>query len=61
MWTRFILATIAIPALIPFLVGLNPRFDGISKRSHFRDVLSDLSLGLSQIGLTLTFWLIRRG
>jgi cyclic beta-1,2-glucan synthetase len=55
MWTRFILAAIAIPALIPFLVGLNPRLGGISKRSHVRGVLSDLSLGASQIGLTVTF------
>src|SRR5277367_5346079 len=55
MWTRFVLATISIPALIPFLVGLNSRLSGISKRSHFRDVLSDLSLGASQIGLTITF------
>ena len=55
MWVRFVLATIAIPALIPFLVGLNARLSGISKRSHFRDVLSDLSLGASQIGLTITF------
>ena len=55
MWTRFILAAIAIPALIPFLVGLNPRLGGISKRSHVRGVLSDLSHGASQIGLTVTF------
>ena len=55
MWTRFVLATISIPALIPFFVGLNSRLSGVSKRSHFRDVLSDLSLGASQIGLTITF------
>jgi cyclic beta-1,2-glucan synthetase len=55
MWTRFVLMAISIPALIPFLVGLNPRLGGISKRSYIRDVLSDLSLGLSQIGLTVTF------
>ncbi|MGA8407013.1 MAG: glucoamylase family protein [Candidatus Acidiferrales bacterium] len=55
MWTRFVLAMIAIPALIPFLVGLNPRFGGISKRSHLRDLLSDLALGLSQISLMVTF------
>src|SRR5216683_3241715 len=55
MWTRFILATIAIPALLPFLVGLNPRRKGISKRSYLRAVLSDLALGASQFGLTLTF------
>src|ERR1700689_865150 len=54
MWTRFILATVSIPSLIPFLIGLNPRLGGISKRSHVRGVLSDLALGLYQIGLTIT-------
>ena len=53
MWTRFILATLAIPSLIPFLTGLSPRIGGISKRSHFRGVLSDLTLGLEQIALTV--------
>jgi cyclic beta-1,2-glucan synthetase len=54
MWTGFILATISIPALIPFLAGLNLRLGGISKRSYIRGVLSDLSLGAYQIGLTAT-------
>ena len=54
MWTRFILATVSIPSLIPFLIGLNPRLGGISKRSHIRGVLSDLTLALYQIGLTIT-------
>jgi cyclic beta-1,2-glucan synthetase len=53
LWTRFILATLAIPSLIPFLTGLSPRIGGISKRSHFRGVLSDLTLGLEQIALTV--------
>jgi cyclic beta-1,2-glucan synthetase len=55
MWTRFVLTMIAVPPLIPFLTGLHPRFGGISKRSYLRNVLSDLTLGVSQIGLTLTF------
>ena len=55
VWTRFILATIAIPTLIPFFAGVNARLRGISKRSHFRGVASDLSLGLSQAALTVTF------
>jgi len=55
LWTGFIFATVAIPALLPFLIGLYPRRKGISKRSHFRGVLSDLALGASQVGLTLTF------
>src|SRR5208283_5913836 len=53
-WTRFILATIALPALLPFLIGINPPRRGISKRTHFRALLTDLSLGASQIGITVT-------
>jgi cyclic beta-1,2-glucan synthetase len=53
MWTIFILATISIPALIPFLTALNTHLGGISKRSHIRGVLSDLSLGAAQTGLTV--------
>ena len=45
LWAQFILATIAIPALLPFLIGLNPRRKGISLRSHYRGVLSYLALG----------------
>jgi cyclic beta-1,2-glucan synthetase len=55
VWTPFILAAISLPALLPFLVGLNARLGGVSKRSHIRGALSDLSLGASQIGLTVTF------
>jgi cyclic beta-1,2-glucan glucanotransferase len=54
VWTRFILVTISIPALLPFLMGLNPR-SGISKRSYVRGLLSDLGTGASQIGLIVTF------
>jgi cyclic beta-1,2-glucan synthetase len=55
VWTRFILAAISLPALLPFLAGLNARLGGVSKRSQIRGALSDLSLGASQIGLTVTF------
>jgi cyclic beta-1,2-glucan synthetase len=55
LWTRFILAMIAIPNLLPFIIGLNPPRRGISKRGYLRAVLGDLTLGASQIGLTLTF------
>jgi cyclic beta-1,2-glucan synthetase len=54
-WTLFILATVAIPALLPFFIGLIPRRIGISLRSHFRGVIGDLALGTCQIGLSLTF------
>jgi len=55
VWTLFILATAAIPTLLPFFIGLSPRRRGISLRSHFLGVLSDLGLGASQIGLSFTF------
>jgi cyclic beta-1,2-glucan synthetase len=55
LWTRTVLAMLAIPALIPFLAGLSARLGGISKRSHFRGLASDLWLGTSQVALTATF------
>ena len=38
LWTGFVLATLAIPALLPLLTGLLPRRLGISKRSHLRAI-----------------------
>ena len=55
MWTRFVLLMISIPPLLPSLFNLNPRHGGISRRSYIRAVLSDFSLAISQIGLTITF------
>ncbi|HVA16875.1 MAG TPA: glucoamylase family protein, partial [Candidatus Dormibacteraeota bacterium] len=40
---------------MPCLFGLIPRRKGISLRSHFRGIFSDFVLGISQVGLTLTF------
>jgi cyclic beta-1,2-glucan synthetase len=54
VWTRFILATIAIPAFLPFLMGLNPR-RGISKRSYIHGLISDMATGAVQTALTITF------
>ncbi len=54
VWARFILATLAIPALLTFLIGINPPRRGISKRSHFQGMLSDFSFGVSQLGVTIT-------
>ena len=54
MWSAFVLATVAGPALLPVLGGVIPRRRGISKRSHVRAVGRDAVLAASQIGLTLT-------
>ena len=50
VWSLFVLATIALPPLLPFFNGVLPRRRYISKRSHTRAVGKDLSLALSQIG-----------
>ncbi|HET8579040.1 MAG TPA: glucoamylase family protein [Methylomirabilota bacterium] len=53
-WAAFVLATIALPALLPVLSGLIPRGHGFSKRSHARAVGRDLGLAASQTALTVT-------
>ena len=50
VWSGFVLATIALPPLLPFFAGIVPRRRQISKRSHVRAVGKDLFLALSQIG-----------
>ncbi|MFA6467610.1 MAG: glucoamylase family protein [Bacteroidota bacterium] len=49
VWSGFILLTIALPPLLPFFSGIIPMRKRISKRSHLRSVVKDLSLALSQI------------
>jgi cyclic beta-1,2-glucan synthetase len=53
-WSAFVVATIAVPALLPVLAGMLPRGRGISKRSYVRAVGRDVVLAVSQITLTLT-------
>ena len=55
LWSAFVLTTIAIPALLPFLTGIVPRQRGLSQRIHLRAVGEDLKLALSQILLLTTF------
>jgi len=55
IWTAVVLATIAIPALLPFALGLIPRGRRISKRMHARAVAADLATALAQVGLTTAF------
>ena len=55
IWTGFILATIALPALLPWFSGLLPRTKGIAKRSHLRGVVDDLLIALAQVGCLVAF------
>ena len=54
IWTGFIVASIAIAPMLPFITGIVPRHLGISKRSHLRAVGTDLASGLAQIAMLLT-------
>ena len=54
VWSAFVLATIAGPALLPVLGGVVPRRRGISKRSHIRAVGRDLGLAVAHIAVTVT-------
>ncbi len=54
VWTVFVLAMIALPALLPVLGGVLPRGRGISRRSHVRAVGRDLALAAGQAGLAIT-------
>jgi cyclic beta-1,2-glucan synthetase len=54
VWSAFVLATIAGPAVLPVLEGLIPHKRGISKRSHVRAVARDVGLTASHIAVTTT-------
>ena len=54
IWTGFILATIATPAMLPVLSGMVPRRLGFSKRTYARAVGADLSTAASQIAMQVT-------
>ncbi|MGH7822380.1 MAG: glucoamylase family protein, partial [Candidatus Binatia bacterium] len=51
IWTAFVLATIAIPALLPTFLGIIPRRRRISKRTHARAVTTDFFTALVRVTL----------
>lgn len=55
IWTDFIVLTIALPPLIPAIVGIVPRRPGVALRNHLRSLGSDLELGLLQSVFLITF------
>ncbi|TMB10289.1 MAG: glycosyl transferase, partial [Deltaproteobacteria bacterium] len=54
VWTAFVLATIALPTLVPTLTVVIPRRRGISKRSYTRAIGRDLGLAASQTAFVIT-------
>ncbi len=55
VWTGLVVATIAIPPLLPVLAEIAPRRAGISPRSHFRALGADVWLALRQTALLVAF------
>ena len=54
-WTLFVLATIALPTLLPVLAEIAPRRPGIVAHSHLRALADDFGLAVLQITLVITF------
>jgi cyclic beta-1,2-glucan synthetase len=54
-WTTFVLATIALPTLLPVLAALVPRRAGITTRSHLRAFGKDLGLATRQTVFLIVF------
>ena len=55
IWTAFILATIALPALIPVMAAVLPRRARVTARSHVLALAADLRLALSLTALQVVF------
>jgi cyclic beta-1,2-glucan synthetase len=55
VWTGFIVATIALPALLPVLGAIEVRHAQITARSHLRALAAEFWLALSQTALMVTF------
>ncbi len=54
-WSVFVLATIALPALLPVVAAIVPRRAGITARSHWRALRNDLWLALRQMSFHTVF------
>ena len=55
LWSAFISATIALPALLPVFAGIVPSRAGVTLRSHLRALRKDVWLGAAQTAFILTF------
>ena len=54
VWSGFVVATFAIPTLLPAFIGMVPRRLGFSQRRHWYAVGRDFALSLSQVALLVT-------
>src|SRR6266851_5364497 len=55
LWSAFIIATIALPALLPVFAAIVPSRAGITVRSHLRALRKDVWLAATQTAFLVTF------
>jgi cyclic beta-1,2-glucan synthetase len=55
LWTCFIVATLALPLLIPVLMQIAAKRPGVTLRSHLRALAVDFRAGIAQLGLAVAF------
>ena len=55
LWSLFICATIALPALLPVFTAIVPGRPGVTLRSHLRALRNDVQLSVVQTALLVTF------
>ncbi len=55
LWTMFILATIALPTLVPVIAAIAPWRPGVTIASHGRALAHDLRTAIALSGLLVTF------
>jgi cyclic beta-1,2-glucan synthetase len=55
LWSAFICATIALPALLPVFAGIFPSRAGVTLRSHLRALRKDVWLAALQTAFIVTF------
>ena len=55
LWSAFIIATIAMPALLPVFAAITPSRAGITVRSHLRALRKDVWLAATQTAFLVTF------
>ncbi|HWA88805.1 MAG TPA: glucoamylase family protein [Rhizomicrobium sp.] len=54
-WTAMVLATIALPPLMPAIAGLVPPRAGVSLRNHYRGIARDAEIGAMQAAFLTIF------
>ena len=54
VWTKLVLLSLALPALVPITTDVVPKRPGISKRVYLRSLLRSLGLAGAHVALTLT-------